>query len=84
MPIPSILWLVALIALVVVEAATVGLVSLWFALGSLAALITSFFVHNIWVQFGVFLVVSLVSLLVIRIEGVKLIVAPVPAAARQK
>ncbi|WP_130870420.1 NfeD family protein [Intestinimonas massiliensis (ex Afouda et al. 2020)] len=66
MPIPSILWLVALIALVVLEAATVGLVSLWFALGSLAALITSFFIHNIWVQFGVFLVVSLVSLLVIR------------------
>ena len=66
MPIPSILWLAALIALVVLEAATVGLVSLWFALGSLAALITSFFIHNIWVQFGVFLAVSLVSLLVIR------------------
>lgn len=66
MPIPSILWLITLIALLVLEAATVGLVSLWFALGSLAALITSFFVHNIWVQFGVFLVVSLVSLLVIR------------------
>ena len=66
MPIPSILWLTALIALVVLEAATVGLVSLWFALGSLAALITSFFIHNIWVQFGVFLAVSLGSLLVIR------------------
>ena len=66
MPIPSILWLIALIALLVLEAATVGLVSLWFALGSLAALITSFFVHNIWVQFGVFLAVSLVSLLIIR------------------
>ena len=38
MPIPSILWLVALIALVVVEAATVGLVSLWFGIGSMAAL----------------------------------------------
>ena len=69
MPIPSILWLVALIALLVLEAATVGLVSLWFALGSLAALITSFFIHNIWVQFGVFLAVSLVSLLIIRPLG---------------
>ena len=66
MPIPSILWLAALIALLVLEAATVGLVSLWFALGALAALVTSFFVYNIWVQFGVFLAVSLVSLLIIR------------------
>lgn len=66
MPIPSICWLIALIILVVVEAATVGLVSLWFALGALAALITSLFVSNIWVQFGVFLAVSLAALLVIR------------------
>lgn len=66
MPIPSICWLAALIILAVVEAATVTLVSLWFALGALAALITSFFVQNIWIQFAVFLVVSLVTLLVIR------------------
>lgn len=66
MPIPSICWLVALVVLAVLEAATVTLVSLWFALGALAALITSFFVSNIWIQFAVFLVVSLVTLLVIR------------------
>lgn len=66
MPIDSILWLVALIALMVLEAATVTLVSLWFALGALAALVTSLFVDNIWVQFGVFLAVSLVTLLAIR------------------
>ena len=66
MPLPSICWLAALIVLLIVEAVTVGLVSLWFAFGALAALITSFFTHNIWVQFGVFLAVSLVSLLIIR------------------
>lgn len=66
MAIPSICWLIALAVLAAVEAATVALVSLWFALGALAALITSFFVHNVWIQFAVFLVVSLVSLLVIR------------------
>lgn len=66
MPIPSICWLVALVVLAVLEGITVTLVSLWFALGALAALITSFFVDNIWVQFAVFLVVSLVTLLVIR------------------
>ncbi len=66
MPIPSICWLAALIILLLVEAATVALVSLWFALGALAALLTSFWVDNLWVQFGVFLTVSLVSLLMIR------------------
>ncbi|MCI7473916.1 MAG: NfeD family protein [Clostridiales bacterium] len=66
MPIPSICWLVALVVLAVLEGMTVTLVSLWFALGALAALITSFFVDNIWIQFAVFLVVSLVTLLVIR------------------
>lgn len=66
MPIPSICWLVALVALAVLEGVTVTLVSLWFALGALAALITSFFVENIWIQFAVFLAVSLVTLLVIR------------------
>ena len=56
-----IFWLAALIALVGVgEAATVGLASLWFALGSLAALIVSSL--GLWpqylaVQFGVHLVV---------------------------
>ena len=49
MPIPSICWLAALVALLALEAATVGLVSLWFAVGSLCALLTSFFVGNIWV-----------------------------------
>lgn len=34
--------------------------------GALAALLTSLFVDNIWVQFGVFLAVSLVTLLAIR------------------
>ena len=39
MPIPSICWLAALVALLALEAATVGLVSLWFAVGSLCVII---------------------------------------------
>ena len=66
MPIPSICWLAALVALLALEAATVGLVSLWFAVGSLCALLTSFFVSNIWVQFAVFLAVSFLCLVIIR------------------
>ena len=69
MPIPSICWLAALVALLALEAATVGLVSLWFAVGSLCALLTSFFVSNIWVQFAVFLAVSFLCLVIIRPAG---------------
>ena len=66
MPIPSIFWLVALVIFFAAEAITVGLTSIWFGVGALAALITSFFVENIWVQVAVFLVASVVCLLAVR------------------
>lgn len=66
MPIPSIFWLVAVVVFFVAEAITVGLTSIWFGAGALAALITSFFVGNIWVQVAVFLVVSVLCLLAVR------------------
>ena len=66
MAIPEIVWLAALIVLLVVEAATVALVCLWFAAGALCALIVSFFVESVWVQLAVFLAVSLVCLLSLR------------------
>ena len=65
MAIPGIVWLAALIILLVVEAATVGLVCLWFAAGALCALV-SFFTESVWVQLAVFLAVSLVCLLALR------------------
>ena len=47
---PSVIWLVLLVAFAVAEALTVGLVSVWFAAGALAALLTTFFTANIWRQ----------------------------------
>ena len=44
----SIFWLVALIVFAVGEAVTVGLTSVWFALGSLGALIVSGLRFSIW------------------------------------
>ena len=55
-------WLGALILFLVIEAATVGLVSIWFACGSLIALIASAFGADLWVQVVLFLVGSAVSL----------------------
>ncbi len=63
---PSVVWLVLLILFALVEAATVGLVSIWFAAGSLAALLSTFFTDSVWLQSGIFLVVSAVTLALVR------------------
>ena len=39
----TILWLVAIVLFVAVEAATTALVSVWFAIGAAAAMVVSFF-----------------------------------------
>ena len=58
-------WLVLTIALLVAEASTVTLVSLWFAAGALAAMVISFF-GPIWLQITAFLAVSVVLLTALR------------------
>lgn len=62
----SLLWLLAAIALVVVEGLTFNLVTIWFAIGSAAALIVSLVTSSFQVQFLVFVAVSLVCLLAFR------------------
>ena len=51
-------WLAALVVFAAVEAATVNLVSIWFAGGALAALITAGLGAPVWLQVVLFLVVS--------------------------
>ncbi len=63
---PSVVWLGLLIAFAVAEAATVGLVSIWFAAGALAALLSTFFTTNIWLQIFLFFLVSAVTLALVR------------------
>lgn len=63
---PSVFWLAAMVVLLAVEAATVGLVSIWFAAGALCAFLVSLPVKNIWVQIVVFLVISFVCMLAVR------------------
>ena len=61
-----VLWLILLVIFGVVEGATAGLASIWFALGALAALITAMLDGPLWLQILLFLVVSFVTLLIIR------------------
>lgn len=62
----SVVWLAAMIVLLVVEGIVPGLVSIWFALGALAALISSMLGAPVWLQVVWFLLVSVVSLVLTR------------------
>ena len=62
----SVVWLVLLILFAVVEALTVGLVSVWFAAGALVALLSTYFTGNVWVQIVLFLLVSIATMAVLR------------------
>lgn len=66
MDIFKIAWIGALVLFIVIEAASVGLISIWFAFGALAALLAAFFTNSIWTQVIVFTLVSLVLLIFTR------------------
>lgn len=55
-------WIIAMVVFLVIEAVTVGIVSIWFAIGALFAMVTAMLGANLWVQIAVFLVVSAVAL----------------------
>ncbi len=59
-------WFVLLVVFIAAEAATVNMVSAWFAAGALAALITALLGGKIWLQIAVFLAVSAVALALLR------------------
>jgi len=54
----AILWLALMVIFLIVEASTVVMISLWFAAGSLAALLVTLLGAPIWLQMVLFLAVS--------------------------
>lgn len=64
--IPAIVWLILLLAFAALEGVTVGLTSIWFAAGALAALIAALLHGPLWLQIALFLVVSILCLLAVR------------------
>ena len=75
MSIDPIFWLIAAIGFLVLEGMTFNMTSIWFAMGSAAALLTCLFSVSFRVQAVVFLAVSTLSLLAFR---------PLAAKLRQK
>ena len=59
-------WIAVMVVMAIFEGLTTQLVSVWFVCGALAAAIVSFFVPVFAVQFGVFVGVSLLLLLVTK------------------
>lgn len=62
----AIFWLVAMIVFIIAEASTVALVSIWFAVGALAAIVVALLGGGVGVQVSVFLAVSVLLLLCLR------------------
>ncbi|MBO5640501.1 MAG: NfeD family protein [Oscillospiraceae bacterium] len=62
----SVFWLIAMVVLLVIEAVVPGLISIWFALGALAALISALFHAPIWLQIVWFVAVSVIALILTR------------------
>lgn len=61
------LWIVLMVLLIILEASTVQLVSIWFAIGALGALLVSLLSPGSTViQIAVFVIVSLIALVVTR------------------
>lgn len=59
-------WFILTLVLIFIELVTVNLVSVWFAIGAVAAMISTFFTDVFWAQVVVFIIVSAISLVITK------------------
>jgi membrane protein implicated in regulation of membrane protease activity len=59
-------WLIIMVVMLAVEAAAPGLVSVWFSVGALAALISALCKAAIWLQVVIFVGVSVLALVITK------------------
>lgn len=69
----TIFWLVAFIVFAVGEAVTVGLVSIWFAIGALGGMAVAALHGGLWLQIAVFLGISALALALFKPLSAKLL-----------
>ena len=62
----TLLWFISFLLFLFIELITVNLVTIWFAIGAIAALITSFFTDSYAIQVIVFIGVSIVTLIITK------------------
>ena len=59
-------WFVIFILLLLIELFTVNLVTIWFAIGALASIVSTYFTDNVIMQILVFWVVSILMLIILK------------------
>lgn len=69
----AIVWLIAIVLAIIIEALTNQLVSIWFVIGGIAALVASLFEAPLWIQCLLYVVTTAVTLLVTRPLSKKLL-----------
>jgi len=69
----NIIWIMAAIVFGIAEALTGQLISIWFALGSAASFIAALLGANLYIQFAVFIVVSIITTIATRPLAKKLL-----------
>lgn len=67
----QIVWLIAIVAFIVLEAVTYQMVSIWFVIGSIGGLAASLLDADFWIQMTVFLALSVILLIAFRPLAVK-------------
>ena len=60
------MWLIIIILLVIVEALTINLTTIWFVVSGIFALLISFFTDNFLIQFSVFTILGILLLITTR------------------
>ncbi len=68
----KLVWLVILVLLLGIELATMGLTTIWFAVGALVAIIVAMCGGPVWLQCVLFFVVSLLTLIFTRPIAMKI------------
>lgn len=62
----TLIWLILAIILFIIEAATVGMICLWFGIGAVASMLISLATDNIYIQWVIFIIVSVAALVMFR------------------
>lgn len=72
MPQPGVIWLIAVVVFMIVEAVTYQMVSIWFACGAMGGLIAYVCGAKTGIQIGIFIILSVVLLALLRPVSIKL------------
>lgn len=67
----EVLWIIAVVFFALVEAFTIGMASIWFAVGALFAFVLALFDVSVILQISAFILVSVVSFLLLRKVALK-------------